>query len=273
MDRYYRQNEASKAGDTDEVVVKIPGVLCSKTLPPVSPALAVDTDEHVRKLRQFVKLTGFSSTSFDVMEGKILEVVRAFSLAIHPGKLMDVVFNGYDGHRSLDAHTRYFTERRQAPSLTHQPFAVDVDPNQVLEEVRGGKYIHTTENVVQYVSLDESSGSDTRYCRVSPTVFKEGDVVEVWAAFTAFPVSKNDYKLVLSMRMLVLLTSEHRKAAEGRKSEARQVRLQMLRDAKAGKRETPSTGSLKRKYMPTIGDEVGREEASAAGHWGQDMYD
>ncbi|KAJ2912380.1 hypothetical protein MD484_g8042, partial [Candolleomyces efflorescens] len=221
--RCYRLVTAT-GGENDEVVVKIPGVLCR----------AVDTDEHVRKLRQFIKLTGFSSPAFDCIQGKICEVVALFSAAIQPGRLLDVVFNGYDGHNAVDAHTRYFTERRQAPSLAHQAFALDVDPLNVLEELRGGKYIHTDENVVQYVRKEQASGRESSYTRVSPTVFKEGDIAEVWAAFTAFPVSKTEYKLVLSMRMLVLLTTEHREAAEARKAEARAMRLQVQRDARAG---------------------------------------
>jgi hypothetical protein len=54
---------------------------------------------------------------------------------------------------------------------------------------------------------------DHRHVRIAPTVFKEGDVVEIWAAFVAYPAGRDEYKLILAICSLVLLTDQFRQVS------------------------------------------------------------
>jgi hypothetical protein len=113
-------------------------------------------------LRQFVKLTGVGCKAFDDFQDKIDQVFECFTRAKDGQSLKMLEWNPYDGHYAVDAHTRYFTERRHAPSLSHQPFPSDIDPQQVLEEYCGTKYIRTDENIVQYLQKVENDGGQTK---------------------------------------------------------------------------------------------------------------
>jgi hypothetical protein len=55
------------------------------------------------------------------------------------------------GELSMACHTRYFQARRQCPSAIPFPFGLGVDPNGDLERMMGCSYMHTEDNVVQYL--------------------------------------------------------------------------------------------------------------------------
>lgn len=66
-------------------------------------------------------------------------------------------FGRYEGHPCIDLHARYLTERRYVPGEPTIPFTKDVDPHQILEEARGGKFVRVRDNVVQYMAKQENS--------------------------------------------------------------------------------------------------------------------
>ncbi|RXW17985.1 hypothetical protein EST38_g7865 [Candolleomyces aberdarensis] len=112
--------------------------------------LSVTGDEQIRMLRQFVKLSGLGSPLFEEMSVKIKEVWDAFCKAANPGTISQPVFKAYDGDYAVDAHTRYFTDRRHAPSLKHEEMPVTIDPHRHLDIVRGPNFIYSDENHVEY---------------------------------------------------------------------------------------------------------------------------
>ena len=56
-------------------------------------------------------------------------------------------------HRSigLASHTRYLTSWHNCHSAEQQPFGPGVDPNRDLESLKGNTYVHTEDNIVQYL--------------------------------------------------------------------------------------------------------------------------
>jgi hypothetical protein len=71
-----------------------------------------------------------------------------------------VVFKEYDGKCAIDAHTRYFTDRRHAPSLKHEVIPTSIDPHRHLDIARGANFIYTSENVVEYCEQNVVNGGN-----------------------------------------------------------------------------------------------------------------
>lgn len=112
----------------------------------------------MRKLRQFVKLTGLQSTLFDDTKTNLEEVVSLFATAVSPNHFQAFEFKTWDGDFAVDAHTRYFTDRRHAPNLKHEAIPTDVDPRHYLDVVRGPNFIFCHENRVEYCQKVENGG-------------------------------------------------------------------------------------------------------------------
>ncbi|KAJ2912052.1 hypothetical protein MD484_g8360, partial [Candolleomyces efflorescens] len=269
-----------------EVEVRIPGIICSKTLPPQQRELCVSVtvllrnslinkgrsvagDEQVRMLRQYVKLSGLGSSMFEGMGEKIKEIWQAFSNGAGQASILDIVFKAYDGEFAIDAHTRYFTDRRHAPSLKHEDIPTSVDPHRFLDSVRGPNFIYTQENSVEYCEQVEEEGSIRhvymapfhhpglnvpRYQAISPEQFQVGDVVEVVAAFVGYPAGRDQYVLKVTMRSLCMVTAQFRQEAAERRHAFHHNASQMSSD-KEGKRrravEPTYSGPLLRRQKLT----------------------
>lgn len=67
-----------------------------------------------------------------------------------------------DNSAALACHTRYFTPRRGCFSPILHDFGPGVDPNGDLENLKGDAYVHTEDNVVQY--LGETKKEDGSPC-------------------------------------------------------------------------------------------------------------
>jgi len=103
--------------------------------------------------RQAVTLTGLSTETFakavencniifSDMRAKFLEETTA------PWQC-----GTYEGHATIDAHTRYFSLRKEAPTEQNQPFWQGVDPDGVLSKLRKQDLIHGADNIVKYKKL------------------------------------------------------------------------------------------------------------------------
>ncbi|KAJ2913530.1 hypothetical protein MD484_g6886, partial [Candolleomyces efflorescens] len=210
----YRLNHTVN-GEPEEVTICIPGILCSKTLPPFTRTPAVKSPKHVRHLRQFVRLTGLALGSFDESALKLDEVNQLFEASLPPTyHLQRLATQQYEGDVALDVHARYFTDRASVPTVKHVPFSPDVDPHHILEAIRGPQFIHAPENDVQYCRRITGVHETARYELLGPANFKEGDIVEAHVAFVAYPQGDKEYKLVMSLRSLALITSSCRQEAD-----------------------------------------------------------
>jgi hypothetical protein len=96
---------------------------------------------------------------FQSLESNIGSVVDAFQRAISPARLAPFGCNVWDGDYAIDAHTRYFTDRRHAPSLRHEGFSNGIDPKRFLDVMRGVNFIHCDENRVEYCKRDDVGGN------------------------------------------------------------------------------------------------------------------
>lgn len=97
-----------------------------------------------------MRLTGLGSIAFESSKSKFQEVMSKLHGVEAVRELEPLSFGGYEGHFCIDLHTRYLTERRFVSGQATIPFTEDIDPRQVLEEARGGKFVRVRDNVVQY---------------------------------------------------------------------------------------------------------------------------
>ena len=110
-------------------------------------------------IRQYVALSGLNLDSFNKSLEAFAKVHHSFGDLLPADKLESLPTISIDGFAALRCHTRYFTSRRNCPSrFVEQPFGPGVDPNGDLEEIKGDTYVHTEDNVVQY--LEEKKGDE-----------------------------------------------------------------------------------------------------------------
>ena len=60
-------------------------------------------------------------------------------------------------------HSRYFTPKRQANLNDIQEFEPGVDINGQLKELQGSNFVHTSDNIVQYLGTRKESEGFSRY--------------------------------------------------------------------------------------------------------------
>jgi hypothetical protein len=102
-------------------------------------------------IRQYVALTGFDLEFFNKTLEGLARVHRLFGDVLPAKNLEPLQLVSINGLAALACHTRYFTPRRLCLSAVQQPFSPGVDPNGDLENLKGDTYVHTEDNVVQYL--------------------------------------------------------------------------------------------------------------------------
>ncbi|RXW12802.1 hypothetical protein EST38_g13049 [Candolleomyces aberdarensis] len=237
-------------GDVEEVEVKIPGILCRNMLPPITRKLSPKDKGTIRNLRQFVKVTGLGVLVYGEFQKKIEEIERLFAEAVKPRIVKSLTFHEYEGEYAIDAHCRYFTDRRVAPMVKHQGFSDVVDPEHRLEVARGEDFVQGPDNVVQYLTLVTEDGKE-RFEAISPGDFKNGDIVEIRVSFMCFPLYEGGCKVVPTLRSLILLSNHARKAAHEtmvQKQGSQAPTASGLGSAPGGA-SVRNAGSLKRKFI------------------------
>ena len=120
-------------------------------------------------VRQYVALTGLDMECFSKTLEAAARVHRFFEDFLSIEKLEPFQPISIDGFDVLACHTRYFMPRRNCRLLVEQPFGPGVDPNGDLERIKGNTYIHTEDNIVQY--LEEKKKNDELMCVICENFF------------------------------------------------------------------------------------------------------
>ncbi|PPQ74218.1 hypothetical protein CVT24_001132 [Panaeolus cyanescens] len=200
----------------EEVLLRLPGILCQKELPPVTIPLDTLTRKHTKKyLRQQVQITGLGGIQFDHAINKIREIYLKFADKLDEKLLHPWRPDSFNSFPAINAATRYFTPTRMAASSTSVAFASYVDPDGRLKQAMGSEFIHTMENRVEYYEMIHGLNDGVSYRAVDPVTFKVGDIVEAILAFSVVPVTPQDIrngskKMIISLRSLALLDNTQR---------------------------------------------------------------
>lgn len=118
-------------------------------------------DQHIRKLRQFAKVTGVGLPVFDDLQRKLHEAHSKFCTAFPDDTFEELDHSPYEGDYAINLHAHYFTDQHNTPTWKHIPFREDVDPLHILESLRGTKFIHGPDNDVQYGRKVVTEGQGT----------------------------------------------------------------------------------------------------------------
>jgi hypothetical protein len=102
-------------------------------------------------VRQYVALIGLDLDDFNNALGGFMRVHRYFQDTLSTDRLERSEPLSIDGSLAFASHTRYFSARRNCRSTLPMPFGAGVDPNGDLERIGGASYVHTEDNVVQYL--------------------------------------------------------------------------------------------------------------------------
>ncbi|KAH6874666.1 hypothetical protein BKA70DRAFT_1449332 [Coprinopsis sp. MPI-PUGE-AT-0042] len=225
--RLCREGEDKQA---EEAVFRVQGVLCGKDLPPVQKKGNSQSELRSRRfIRQNVKITGFGEAQFTKALTELEAVHLKMSNCFPDGRMEDFQPSMFGNHFAIEANTRYFNHRNTV-SADVQPvdFLDGVDPEGSLYRLMGEDYVHTQDNQVDYfqVHVDAEGNkrhvkeytsqrqrqltTKCRYIRVSPSIFRIGDIVEAALAFVCVPLKNSRTKAVVTLKALVMLNQEDR---------------------------------------------------------------
>ncbi|KAF6763379.1 hypothetical protein DFP72DRAFT_1060541 [Ephemerocybe angulata] len=201
-------------GEPTEVIVKMQGILCAAWLPPIKRAPSTRTLSHIRNLKQHVKITSLGSSNFDAASEKLDAVHALYTKHVGSRTVLPLAFTPYEGHRCVESHARYFTDRNLVPYVKNERFARMIDPNNVLASIQPDVFVHGPDNQVEYcraLCVDEGK---PRYEPYDPACFKAGDVVELSFAFVGIPIKDQRSLLFLNLKALTMLTDTFRKDSQ-----------------------------------------------------------
>ncbi|KAH6880582.1 hypothetical protein BKA70DRAFT_1447161 [Coprinopsis sp. MPI-PUGE-AT-0042] len=188
-----------------DISFHIRGILCAKDLPPVQNLPKDPTLRYVRNMRQHVSLTGLGNTDFDAQCSKFKDLAAAFSSVISTHDLVPYRPSVYEGAVSIDAHTRYFSDRQHVPNEVNVVFPHHVDPQDRLSSLQPQSLLHWEENIVEYAIRSPAINGEFRYEAYSPSLFRLGDIVEVTVGCVCIPIKGGSWKMMLPLKGLVLL--------------------------------------------------------------------
>ncbi|KAF9051703.1 hypothetical protein BJ165DRAFT_1524612 [Panaeolus papilionaceus] len=241
-----RMTVQDTAGNVDEAGVRILGVLCQKTLPPVTRNIASDQTHAVRSLKQSVKITGLGDEVFSQFNDVVAKVQGVFETELGKDHVRGLLCKPYEGHAAFDISARYFTDRDDAPTQEHVPFPVEEDPKYILEVMRKNRFIHGEDNIVQYCRKQTNVEGKASYVKIPPDMFREGDIVEAHVGFACWPIGKDHFQLGLMLRALAIVDDGIREEAERK---LRNIKVQNRRGTRKHREWETEGISIKRQRI------------------------
>ncbi|KAH6879344.1 hypothetical protein BKA70DRAFT_1345571 [Coprinopsis sp. MPI-PUGE-AT-0042] len=191
------------AGGMQEAGFKIQGALYAKELPPVILPSGLNPG-RIMGLRQQVCVTGLGAEWYNEAHTTLTKIHDIFKASLPADTLYPLEFPYYEGHRALEAHTRYFSDRSTMPMARNQPFQPLVDPDGALRAIQPQNLLHATENEVDYVKRRIVEGKET-FDIYDPALIKLGDLVEATFTCHCVPTRGGRYKMILGLRAVSLL--------------------------------------------------------------------
>ncbi|KAF8798316.1 hypothetical protein BYT27DRAFT_7123499, partial [Phlegmacium glaucopus] len=156
-------------------------------------------------IRQYIAVTGIGLEEFNQILQGFGRVHNFFEDVLPVDKLERLELFSINGNLALACHTRYFQARCYCRSAVPQPFGPGVDPNGDLEQIGRDLFIHTEDNVVQYLARKNDTGQSLKYININPSQFQKGDIVEITISFFCIKTRFEKLKMMTSLKTLTLL--------------------------------------------------------------------
>ena len=160
--------------NAEEVVLRVQGIICSKTLPPIRFPFhmfvhyllkttyihcwlyeCISETRQRSFLRQAVTISGLGCQQFHDAVQAIHEIHQQFSCTFDLGSIDNWSPNRFEDHSAIDMSNRFFTPRLHTTTDQIITFSEDVDPDNILNRAmtQDDKFTHTTDNEVYYYEL------------------------------------------------------------------------------------------------------------------------
>ncbi|EPQ50468.1 hypothetical protein GLOTRDRAFT_50439, partial [Gloeophyllum trabeum ATCC 11539] len=192
----------------EEVILRIQGILSAKDLPPQIEPIYIRPNQNRRKayLRQSIRLTGFSSQTFQRNVDAVQYLSRHVSRFFKEGIVSEWQPSNTDGHPTLEISNRYFSARKHNQADIDVPFSDLVDPEGILRKLSDDRWVHTDDNDVTYYRVVEEEGKLT-YLNADPAIFRPGDIVEAETSVLVLPQNGQSgrFRVALVLRSLTLM--------------------------------------------------------------------
>ncbi|KAJ3531267.1 hypothetical protein NMY22_g8225 [Coprinellus aureogranulatus] len=186
-----------------EVVWHLQGVLVYVDLPPFMPKGRFQ--DKVKFLRQGIRISGLKTPTFSRAAQSVKDILAIYNRSVT--NIQPPTFIGEDAQGLyLDVSNRYFSATRHGRGGQPVQFTPDVDPTGVLATMGGGSYYHGEENTVMYLERRTNKLTGRKQTSpISPVTFKSGDIVEAQITFALVPMKANEWKVVATLRCVMLL--------------------------------------------------------------------
>lgn len=109
-----------------------------------------DNMKKRRYLRQGVQITGISSATFKSIVAELEQIHTVFERYFSPGTLRPWVAGSFQEHAAIDISNRYLTPVKDAAGIKSVVPPPEIDPQRILQQIKGSEFIHCTENEVLY---------------------------------------------------------------------------------------------------------------------------
>jgi hypothetical protein len=158
---------------------------------------------------------------------KLIQEIHHFMSRTFPENQMDNWTPGfYQDYPAIDMANRYMTDRHDMGNVNPIDIPASVDPKGELTKLMGEEYVHLPENQVTYFELVGCDGiykysgpilktrtntyllKQYRNRRIDPIAFRTGDIVEAQFTFSVVAILGKRYKMLLTLRSLMLLDTE-----------------------------------------------------------------
>ena len=173
-------------------------------------------------IRQYVAITGLNLIDFNKTLEGIGKIHQLFEYALPNNTLEPMVTLLIDDNLAMACHTRYFTPARFCKSSIPYSFGPGIDPNEDLAKLAGTSYVHTEENVVQYLAEKSQEGEskcvpsntckkhlligmNDRFINIDPSRFQKGDIVEISISFFCVNTRSQTLKMLTSLKSIMLI--------------------------------------------------------------------
>lgn len=109
-------------------------------------------------IRQYVAITGLNINDFNKIIEGIAKIHSFFEDSLPNESLQPMIPLVMEENVAMACHTRYFHATRFYKSAIPHPLGSGVDPNGDLQLLQGDSYVHTEDNVVQYLEKKFDDG-------------------------------------------------------------------------------------------------------------------
>ncbi|TFK58622.1 hypothetical protein BDN72DRAFT_906570 [Pluteus cervinus] len=197
-------------GESEEAVFSLHGIVIGKDLPPVTELQKMAPRSHPF-LQQAITLSGLDSAKFETAIDRTHDIYNKYRRFFPDNQLLpwnDLHCTITPG-RTLTFSNRYFTRRKEAPTMRAIPFAVEVDPKGLLSQLITGHLFHSIDNQVSYYTRYKDDENKLVHDFVGPQTIRVGDIVDVQFSIVVYRMRTGQHVMKAMLFSIALVDGKY----------------------------------------------------------------